>query len=520
MAYATVAGLPVQVGLYTVLVPMVIYAILGTSRPLSVSTTTTLAILVAAELGETVPGGEAAGLLTASATLALLVGVFLVLASVMRLGFVANFISESVLVGFKAGIGLVIILDQLPKLLGVHIQKQGFFLDILSTIKVLPETSLPTLAVGVAMIVIMLALEHFLPKSPAPLIAVAIGIAGMKFLGLGAHGVASVGNVPSGLPGFTAPDLSLLGQLWPAALGIALMSFTESIAAARAFAKSDEPPLKANRELLALGLANAGGSLLGAMPAGGGTSQTAVNRLVGAKTQMAELVTAAMTLITLLFLAPLIGLMPMATLAAVVIVYSLGLINLSDFKAILQVRRMEFRWAIAAFVGVVLMGTLKGIVVAILISLLALLKQATSPSVYEVARIPGTHTFRRRSEEHPGDETFEGLLVVRIEDRIFFANAEYILTRVRELIEGAQPKVLILDMRVVPDLEYTALKMLVDGEKRARENGTEVWLTGLNPSVKNVIKRSILAASIGPGRMHRSLEMAVEDYISQGSKTA
>ena len=440
MAYADVAGLPVQVGLYTALLPMLIYAVMGTSRPLSVSSTATLAILLATALDEVVPGGDPATLLTASATLALLVGGFLVLASLLRLGFVASFISEPVLVGFKAGIGVIVVLDMVPKLLGVHIAKAGFFHNVLATIKSAPETSLPTLAVGVGIIVLLVALEHFFPKAPAPLIAVAAGIAAMKLLDLGAHGVATVGDVPSGLPSFTPPDLALVGSLWPAALGVALMSFTESIAAARAFIGSDEPPVKPNRELLALGLANVGGALSGGMAAGGGTSQTAVNRLVGARTQLAEMVTVGGTLLTLLLLAPLIGLMPEATLAGVVMVYSLGLIQVRDFLAILKVRRMEFTWALAAFAGVVLLGTLKGIVVAIVVSLLALLKQTMVPEVFELARIPGTQLFRRRSSEHPEDETFPGLLMVRILDRIFFANAEHVAARLKELAESRHPE--------------------------------------------------------------------------------
>jgi high affinity sulfate transporter 1 len=514
MAYATVAGLPVQVGLYTALIPMVIYAVLGTSRPLSMSTTTTLAILVAAELGQVAPGGDPGELLAATATLALLVGVFLTLASILRLGFVANFISESVLVGFKAGIGLVIVLDQLPKLLGVHIHKAGFFLDVVSTLQAVPRTSLPTLAVGASTILLLVALERFFPKAPAPLIAVGAGIAGMKFLGLGAHGVAAVGQVPTGLPGLALPSMTLAADLWPAALGIALMSFTESIAAARAFAGSGEPDLKPNRELLALGLANAGGAFFGCMPAGGGTSQTAVNRLVGARTQLAQLVTAGGTLVTLLFLAPFIGLMPHATLAAVVIVYSVGLIQISDFRGILGVRAMEFRWALIALTGVVLLGTLKGIVAAIVVSLLALGKQMTTPAVYALARIPGTRMFRRRTDEHPEDETFPGLLMARIEDRIFFANAQHIAAQLRKLAEDAQPRVVMLDLRSVPDLEYTALKMLIEGVGRMKERGVSVWLVGLNPAVKEVVRRSALADAVGPGGMHRSLDLAVEEYLA------
>jgi high affinity sulfate transporter 1 len=517
MAYATVAGLPVQAGLYTALVPMIIYAVLGTSRPLSVSTTSTLAILAAAQLGAVVPGGDPAELLAATATLALLVGVFLALASLLRLGFVANFISESVLVGFKAGIGLVIVLDQLPKLLGIHIQKAGFILNVLSTLESAPETSWPTLAVGAATLLLLVALERFLPKAPAPLIAVAAGIAGMKFLDLGAHGVAALGQVPTGLPGLALPRLSHAADLWPAALGIALMSFTESIAVARAFARSGEPDLKPNRELLVLGLANAGGAFFGCMPAGGGTSQTAVNRLVGARTQLAPLVTAAGTLATLLFLAPFIGLMPQATLAAVVIVYSSRLIQVSAFRGILSVRAMEFRWALIALSGVVLLGTLRGIIAAIVVSLAALVRQMTTPAVYALARIPGTRMFRRHTDEHPQDEVFPGLLIVRIEDRIFFANAQHIAARLRNLVQEAAPQVVMLDMRAVPDLEFTALKMLIEEVGRMREHGISVRLVGLNPAVKEAVRRSPLAGALGPGGMHRSLDQAVEEYLASNA---
>ncbi len=514
MAYATIAGLPVQVGLYTAFLPMVIYAVLGTSRVLSVSTTTTIAILTAAELGEVVPSGDPTALLTATATLTLLVGVMLVLAAILRLGFVANFISEPVLIGFKAGIGVVIVLDQIPKILGIHFARGTFVQNLLSTIHDIPGTSLATLAVGASMIVLLVAMEHFTPKAPAPLIAVAAGIAGAYFLNLHAHGVELVGHIPQGLPSFTPPVLSLATQLWPGALGIALMSFTETIAAGRAFATSDEPSPRANGELLATGLANAGGALLGAMPGGGGTTQTAVNRLAGARTQLSEIVTAVMTLITMMFLAPLIGLMPQATLAAVVIVYSIGLIKPVEFREILSIRRTEFTWALIAFAGVVLVGTLKGIIVAIIVSLIALAYQVADPPVYVLGRKPGTNVFRPRSKEHPEDETFPGLLLLRMEGRIFFVNAEHIAEKVRLLIEEAQPKIVALHLRGVPDLEYTALKMLIEGEKRQRKLGVKLWLVGTNPQVFEVIQRSQLGQAIGHDAVLYNLEIAVAKYLS------
>jgi len=294
MAFASIAGLPVQAGLYVALVPMFVYALMGTSRPLSVSSTSTLAILTAAELAVVVPGGEPGKMMAAASTLALLVGGMLLLAGILRLGFLANFISDPILTGFKAGIGLVIVVDQLPKLLGVHIVRGNFFHDLFSTLKHVAEANHATLILAVAMLAILLGMERFFPKTPAPLVAVVLGVAAARFLGLNLFGVALTGHIPAGIPTPAIPDLSLVRALWPGALGMALMSFTESIAAGRAFAAHDDPPPLPNRELITLGAANLAGSFFQCFPAGGGTSQTAVNSRAGARTQVAALVTVAM----------------------------------------------------------------------------------------------------------------------------------------------------------------------------------------------------------------------------------
>jgi len=517
MAYATIAGLPVQVGLYTAFVPMIIYAVLGTSRVLSVSTTTTLAILTASELGQVVPNGDSAALLKASAMLTLLVGGVLVLASLLRLGFVANFISEPVLVGFKAGIGLVIVLDQVPKILGIHFAKGSFLHNLVAIAKGIPGASVPTLVVGISIIVILVGFERFLPKAPAPLIAVGAAIIAVRVLGLQMHGVEVVGQIPKGLPSLMRPELSLVEELWPAALGIALMSFAETVAAGRAFARSEEPPLEANRELLATGLGNAAGAFLGAMPGGGGTSQTAVNRHAGAKTQVAELVTAAAALATMLFLAPLLALMPQATLAAVVIVYSIGLIKPAEFRAILSIRRTEFTWALTSFVGVVALGTLKGIIVAIVLSLVGLAYQVADPPVYVLGRKPGTNVFRPRSEEHSEDETFSGLMIFHLIGRLFFANTSNIGDKMRRLMGTETPRVVILDFSAVPDVEYTALKVLTEAVNRLRGCEISLWLAGLNPEVLQTIQRSPLGDALGREAMHFNLEIAVAKYLAMRS---
>jgi len=250
------------------------------------------------------------------------------------------------------------------------------------------------------------------------------------------------------------------------------------------------------------------------MPAGGGTSQTAVNRHAGARTQLAELVTAAVVLATMLLLSPLIALMPEATLAAVVIVYSIGLIQPAEFQAILRIRRTEFTWALTAFAGVILLGTLKGILVAIVVSLVALAYQSVNPPVHVLGRKPGTNVFRPRSKEHPEDETFSGLLLLRPEGRVFFANAELIAQKVRLLAEESKPRVVVLDLSNVPDLEYTALKMLTEAEKRQRDRGVSIWLAGLNPEVLDIVQRSPLGKALGREAMHFNLEVAIAKYLA------
>jgi high affinity sulfate transporter 1 len=512
MAYATVAGLPVAVGLYTAFVPMVIYALLGSSRVLSVSSTTTLAILTATQLGLVVPDGDPAKLLTATAALTALVGVMLMLAGVARLGFVANFISTPVLTGFKAGIGLVIVLDQLPKILGIHIVKQGFFRDVLQIAHHVPETSLIALAVAAATFVVLIGMERLWTHSPAPLVAVGGAIAASWFFGLQARGVSIVGVIPRGLPPITMPDLSLVEALVPGALGIALMSFTESIAAGRAFARPADPPINANRELVSTGAANLGAALLGSMPAGGGTSQTAVVRSAGGQSQRASLVTAGASVATMLLLAPMLGLMPNATLAAIVIVYSVGLIQPAEFRAIRFVRSMEFRWALIACIGVLFFGTLKGIVVAIIASMIGLASQTAQPRVSVIGRKRGADVLRPLSPEHPDDELFEGLLIVRPEGRLFFVNVQNVVERISALVDKYQPRVLALDMSRTPDLEYSALETLIEYEQRVTRSGIVVWIVDLNPAVLEVVRNSALLERLGRERLLFNAREAIRRY--------
>jgi SulP family sulfate permease len=439
----------------------------------------------------------------------LLVGAILVVASLLRLGFVANFISDPVLTGFKAGIGLVIVVDQVPKLLGIHVDKAGFLRDLLSIAQHLPQSSTPTLVLAFGTLALIFVAERFLPRAPAPLLAVVVGIAASAFLGLGDAGIATIGHVRAGFPVPGLPDVSLVAQLWPAALGIALMSFTETIATGRTFVAHGESRPQPNRELLALGVANAVGSLFRIMPAGGGTSQTAVNRKAGAKSQLAAIVTAVIVVGVLLLLSPVIALLPHATLAAVVVATTIGLVNPVDFLTIRNVRRVEFRWAVVALIGVVLLGSLNGILVAVVASLLALIYHSNHPLVYVLARKSGTNVFRPLSAENSDDETFPGLLIVRTEGRIHFANAQRVGDKMWPLIHRAKPKVVLLDCSAIPDIEYTALRMLTDAEEKLRQSGITLWLAALNPEALDVIRRTPLEKVLGRSRMFFNVEQAV-----------
>ena len=511
MAYAVIAGMPVTVGLYTALVPMIVYALLGTSRVLSVSSTATIAILTGTELAQRVPDANPALLVATLATLAALTGLLLLAARVLRLGFLANFISTPVLTGFKAGIGIVIILDQFPKLLGIHIEKHGFFLDIISLIQHLTAASLPTLLVGGCAITLLAISERVRPHSPVPLLAVALGILASWCLGLDARGVATVGNIPQGLPSVTLPNLDLFSTLLPGALGIALMSFTESIAASRAFASQNDPPIDPNRELVALGAANFAGALLGAMPAGGGTSQTAVVRAVGGHSQKASVVTALAALATMLVLAPMLGLLPQAVLAAVVIVYTVGLIQPREFVAIHQFRSMELRWALAALLGVLVFGTLQGILVAIIISLIGLSSQAVSLNVYVIGRKRGADVLRPVRTDRD-DELFEGLLIVRPEGRLFFVNARYVADRIQALAHDQRARIVALDLSRVTDVEYSAFETLQELERRLSQGGATVWYADMSPTVRDRLRAAGFIDRIGNDRLFPNARAVIQHY--------
>jgi sulfate permease, SulP family len=473
VAYASLAGLPVEVGLYVAIVPMVAYALVGSSRPLSVSSTSTISILTAGALVEAGADGDPGRAVATASLLALLVGGFLAAAGLLRLGFLADFISSPVLAGFKAGMGLYIAASQLGKVLGVPVEGDSFFAKVWSALGQLGDANPATVALALGGLAALLALHRWAPSVPGPLVVVVLGIALVASTDLEGRGVALVGPVNGGLPAFALPDLDGVGRLLPAAAGIALMSFIESISAARAFAARTDPPVDADRELLALGAANLAGGLFQAYPAGGGTSQTAVNDGAGARTQVAELVTAAMAVLTLTLLASLLADLAQPILGAIVLVAAIGLVNLAPLRRIRSVRQRDFWLGLVALGGVLTFGVLRGVLVAVLISLLVLLHELDHPHIVAGQSAPG-------------------LLVVRPEGRLFFANARRVVDQIGAIVVDQQPppRVVLLDLTVVPDLEITALDRLADLAEDLHGQGRILWVAAPSQRPLEMLRRA------------------------------
>lgn len=508
MAIAVIAGLPVETGLYMALATLLIYPLFGTSRPLSVTSTSAIAILVAAQVSGSAAVATGIAPTAVAATLALLVGGMLTLGWVLRLGFLANFISLPVLVGFEAGLGVVIVLGQIGALLGVGGAHTGT-LEIITELPAMVAQAHPlTVLIGLVGIAGLLLLPRMMPKLPVSLLWAALSIAASVALGLGAMGVGLIGAVPSGLPPVAVPEISLVAVLWPAALGIAVMSFTESVAAARSFRSEGDSPIVANRELLAIGMANLAAAFLSGMPAGGGTSQTAVVDKAGAKSPLAQWVNAAAVALVLVFLSALVAAMPKAALGALALVAALSMIKPEKFRAIGRVRRLELVWALVAFVGVILFGTLQGILIAVVLSILMLIYKANHPAVYAVAYNPEAKVFRRVGDD-PCAIEYPGLLILRTEGSLTFANAAQTRDKLHDLVAKTKPQVVVLECSAIPDIEYTALMMLTEAEAMQRKRGITLWLAGVNADLQKVLDRTPLGAALGPTRIHPNLFAAL-----------
>ena len=520
LAYATIAGVPPVVGLYAAVPALVLYAVLGSSRHLVVAPMSATAALSVGVVGSVSSDAGEAVVLTAG--LAVATGLVAVTAGVLRLGFLASFISEPVLKGFIIGLALTIMIGQLPAMVGVEKGDGNFFAKAFDFIGRLDEADPLAVLVGVGSLVLLLVLRRFVPLLPGSLVVAVAGIGAVVVLGLDEDGLNIVGPIDSGLPALGLPAVT--GQdfleLLAGAVGVMLVGFVEGLGAAKAYAAKAGYDIDPNRELLGLGVANLGAGLSSGMVVNGSLSKTAVNGSAGARTQASSVTAAALTLITLLFLTGPFENLPEATLAAIVVAAVIELVDVASMRRLWRVRtsrlasvyrvtsRADFFAALAALLGVLLFETLPGLVIGIAVSLLLLIARTSRPHVAVLAPVgrapdrPWVDAGRNPDYQPP-----PGVLVVRVESPLLFANADFVRTHVLALAaEIADLRVVVLDGRSTPSVDVTAAGMLVQLRADIRRLGAELVLAEDIGQVRDVLAA---AEPDGEPPLHATVDEAI-----------
>jgi len=512
IAYSQLAGIPPVYGLYASLLPLVAYALLGSSRQLIVAPDAATCAIVAAVVAP-LAGQDPGRYLSLTAALAMIAGVFCIAAGLMRLGFLTNFLARPILTGYLNGIAICIITGQLGPLFGFPVAPAGFFRLLWQFFSKLGETHGPTLAVGLTILALLLMLARLAPKVPGPLVAVVLGIAGSAVFGLAKYGVRLLGKIPAGLP---APAIPAIGRLdWEplavGAVGLALISYNSAMVTARGFAAKNHYDIDPNREFIALGAANIGSGILRGFAVSGADSRTAVNDSMGGKSQVTGLVAAAALVLVLLFLTGPLGGLPIAVLSAVLIKAALGLFDLRALIALRRASYREFRLCLITLLGVITVGVLPGVVVAVGVAIVQLLMRASRPHDAVLGRIPGTNDYRDRTT-HPEAETFPGLVIYRFDSSLVFFNADHFKARVRTVIrEAAAPvRIFLLDAETMPYLDTTGAAALDQVCGDLEQQGIKLAIAAAKGPVRGMINRTGLSQRVGPARIFPTVLSAVE----------
>ncbi len=516
MAYAQIAGMPPQAAFYCAPIALLAFAIFGSSRQLVVGASAAIATMSFATVS-LIARPNSAEFVSLTVGLALLAGLFSVLAGVLKLGRIAQFFSESVMVGFISGLALVIMVKQLPKILGIAGGSGNFWERLYSIVIRLPETQVPTLIVGVVCVALLIGLEHYLARIPASLVALVFGIAISSLLGLEARGVEIVGEIPAGLAPPQWPALSLqqwLGLL-PGALGLALVVFAEAIGPSRAFASAHKSEIDPNQELIGLGAANAGAGLFQGFAVGGSLSRSAANDRAGAHSQVSSIVAALLTALIALFFTRFFAPLPEATLGAIVIVAVSGMVKVAKLRHLSRVRRDDFALAVVALLAVLTFETLEALMIAVIVSLIALVWRASNPRLAVLGRVPDRMDFSD-VERHPDNITAPGLLVVRPEGGLFFANAAGVREAITErVVNSPDPiKAVLIDLGATTDLDVPSADMLAELQQELTERHVRVMLTRLIAPVREMLERAGAMRAIAPDDVFAGPAVAVLDYLA------
>ena len=513
LAYATLAGLPPQVGLYGYLLGGLGYALFGSSRHLAVGPTSAISLMVAGTVAQ-MAGGDAAHYAAIATLAAWMVATFSVIGWLLRLSALTSFISETILLGFKAGAGLSIAVTQLPAFFGIDGGGSSFFFRVLSVARQLPDLNPITTAVAVGALILLLTGERLLPGRPVALLVVIASIAAVSLTPLGDMGLAVVGTVPRGLPALAKPALSYrdVDGILPLAFGCLLLAYIEGVAAARAFALKHGYGLDVRQELLGLGVANLLVAIGGGYPVAGGLSQSAVNEKAGARTPLALVFASATLAICLLFLTELIRNLPQAVLAAIVLVAVKGLIDVRQIVRLREVSRLEFNVAVVAFVGVLVQGILRGVLIAAFVSILLLLWRASNPYIAFLGRIPGT---RRYSDlaRHSDNEIVPGVLIFRIEAALLYFNVENVVATIRRRLQQEQRPIhtAIADLSAASYIDLAGARMLCTLADELGKQGIGLRLAEVHAVSRDLLRTEGLESKVGVINRFTSVDDAVEE---------
>jgi high affinity sulfate transporter 1 len=513
MAYAEVAGLSPVIGLYALLLPTVAYALLGSSRPLIVGPEGSISALVAVSvLGLATAGSGAANEL--GAVLALLVAACFVLARVVRLGWLADYLSRPVLIGYIHGVAIVLVIGQLGKLLGLDIEAIEPIPQLFEVAKEIGETSTTTLAIGALALAVLLALRYLAPRFPAALVVVVLAIVASSAFSLADHGVATVGSIPPGLPGVGVPRPPLrdVFELIPAALGLFLVSFADQILTARAYAGKRGEHVDVNHELMGMAGANAAAGLSQGLPVGASSSRTAMNDAIGAHGQLAGLIAAGAVALVLLFLTAPIEQLPKAVLGAAIVGAAIGLIDRAAWKELAESDHVELAIAAVTLGGVVIVGVLQAIVFAAGLSIVDVVRRSARPHDAVLGWVEDLGRWADVSI-HRSAQVASGVVVYRLDDRLFFANASYVKGRVREAIRGAptEPHWLVLDAEGMTQIDASGLDALKTLVEELEKEGIGFAVARLKSAMAERLDAAKLTEQIGQEHFYGSVSAAVDE---------
>ena len=516
MGMAEVAGMPPVAGLYSCVLPLIAYALLGSSRQLVIALDASTAALLAAAVTP-LAGGDAETYATLAGLVALLVGAILLLAGVLRLGFLGNFLSQPVILGYQAGLAIVVTVSQLPTLLGISLEEDGTIHQLAEIVRRLDETNVPTLLVGLVSLALILALRAWKPAVPGALIAVAVATIAVEAFDLVQEGVSVLGALPSGLPALTLPSPTLheAAALIAPAAGIALVAAADTIASARAFAQRGGYRLEPNLDLIGLGAANLSSGVSGGISVSASAARTAVAESVGSRSQVAGVSAALLMIAVLLFFTRPLQNVPNAALAAVVISAVLRLIEVPALRRSWRVRRSEFLVALATTAGAVAFGLLQGILIAVAVSILDFVRRATLPHDAVIGRIEGRQGLFDVAR-YPDARTERGLVLYRFDAALFYANAERFLERALRLVDGTPDvKWFVLDASVISDVDVTAARTLVELDDELDQRGVELVLVDLLADVQDLLARAGLLDGLGAGLVFDTAEDAIAAFHSR-----